>query len=67
MNKNSRAGMTAPGLDSLFILLLPRFFTYVDFKRDLHKGRYNPMNFQFPRSQQPSKAVACVLTAQHSY
>lgn len=43
--------MTAPGLDSP---LFTQTFTSVDFKGDspdLHRGRYKPMNLQFPKGQ----------------
>lgn len=55
LNKSSRAGMTAPGLDSP---LFTQIFTSVDFKGDipdLHRGRYKPMNLQLPKGQTPVK------------
>lgn len=51
MNKRSRSGMTAPGLDSP---LCTQVFASVDFKgdsSDLHRHRYKPMNLQFPKGQ----------------
>lgn len=51
LNKSSRAGMTATGLDPP---LFTQIFTSADFKGDspdLHRGRYKPMNLHFPKSQ----------------
>lgn len=67
MNKRSRSGMTAPGLDSP---LCSQVFASVDFKGDspdLHRHRCKPMNLQFPKGQTQVEQESPMQTAQHSY